>query len=167
MPGLTDGTKMIVHHVTGTLLYTDTHYDTEAVHIKLWDLRDKPAQQPNADSATAAHRWHFVADGQANGGPAYRIESGHSHRALTAGDKANDPVRLHTRTADLEHKQRWHVVPSHGSENRYVIIPAMYVEFALGPDRGQQQNNIPLIPFRIWLRDPAAGQIWHIGDAPN
>ena len=155
---LTDGAKMIVHDVTGGYLFTDNYNDNLGEAIQIWH-----EDTLRTDAAVAAHRWYIVAD-EAD---TYRIESGHRRHVLTASTAPNDHPRLRERTSTLQALQRWHLVPSLGSGGSHVIVPAMFPDYALGPNFGHQYGDVYVKPTRMWLGEPAIGHIWRIGDAPS
>ncbi|SEF66941.1 hypothetical protein SAMN04489712_101766 [Thermomonospora echinospora] len=154
---LTEGVKMIVHDVTGGYMFTDNYNDNVGEAIQIWN-----EDALRTDPSVAGHRWYIVADE----GGTYRIESGHRRRALTASTTPNDHPRLRERSTSLQVLQRWHIIPSQGIGSSYLIVPAMFPDYALGPHFGIQTGDVYIKPTRMWLGEPAIGHIWQIGDAP-
>lgn len=157
---MTEGPFMFVHEVTGTYLETDNYNDNIGEAVQTWN--EDPLRK---EKGALGHLWYLEAT--SNG--AYLITSYENGRCLTASAaKASDYPRLQQPAKD-DPKQRWKL--RHGlygdKSDDYAIIPELYPGYALSLQGNSGDNNVYVVPVRMWGDTPALAHFWKRVPAPN
>jgi hypothetical protein len=157
---MTEGPFMFVHEVTGTYLETDNYNDNIGEAVQTWN--EDPLRK---EKGALGHLWYLEAT--SNG--AYLITSYENGRCLTASAaKASDYPRLHEPAKD-DPKQRWKL--RHGlygdKSDDYAIIPELYPGYALSLQGNSGDNNVYVVPVRMWGDTPALAHFWKRVPAQN
>ncbi|MEV5594568.1 hypothetical protein [Streptomyces sp. NPDC052496] len=154
-----NGPFMLIHEVTGTYLETDNYHDALGQGIQTWNL-----DPLLTNKGQLGHLWYIepVGDGT------HLIKSYENSHCLAASAARAGGLPV-LETPDKGVRQKWEfrkVLDFPGHEDSYAIVSKAYEDYALGLLGHAAQNNVYVVPTRMYDAPPSLSQTWKIIDPP-